>query len=346
MSLSVKSRNLGIGFLFSAGMVVGLSPLDRAAAAPVYESSAHFQVGNHYPDLDGWHEEGVLYGPNQQYSVSSTLAQAAISGAAAFQGFDPNYDLATTTIGYAAQAQTSLSGGLKASASISGSNGFWNDVNAVYVNGDRSINPDGMPALYSAEGRSRVMDTLAVTGAAGLASVKFVFDIDGELMGTPGPNTLASISLIAAQTPSTDTQVNFYGLAGNYYDPLVSINQQVTSGFFNVVGGNVFLDMYLSASAAFLTPWGTDAASEGFADDGVASSNFFSTVKIAQILGFDADGRQISLTSVKGSDGTILPAMSLPVSAVPEPATWAMMITGFGLAGTALRRRNRAFVPA
>ena len=27
-------------------------------------------------------------------------------------------------------------------------------------------------------------------------------------------------------------------------------------------------------------------------------------------------------------------------SAVPEPATWAMMITGFGLAGSALRRRK------
>lgn len=30
------------------------------------------------------------------------------------------------------------------------------------------------------------------------------------------------------------------------------------------------------------------------------------------------------------------------VSAVPEPATWAMMITGFGLAGAALRRRRIA----
>ena len=28
-------------------------------------------------------------------------------------------------------------------------------------------------------------------------------------------------------------------------------------------------------------------------------------------------------------------------SAVPEPATWAMMITGFGLAGTAIRSRRR-----
>ncbi|WP_309643928.1 PEPxxWA-CTERM sorting domain-containing protein [Phenylobacterium sp.] len=31
-------------------------------------------------------------------------------------------------------------------------------------------------------------------------------------------------------------------------------------------------------------------------------------------------------------------------SAVPEPATWAMMITGFGLAGTALRRRRATAV--
>lgn len=33
-------------------------------------------------------------------------------------------------------------------------------------------------------------------------------------------------------------------------------------------------------------------------------------------------------------------------SAVPEPATWAMMITGFGLAGTVLRRRRKAGVAA
>ena len=31
----------------------------------------------------------------------------------------------------------------------------------------------------------------------------------------------------------------------------------------------------------------------------------------------------------------------VPASAVPEPATWAMMITGFSMAGTMLRRRPR-----
>lgn len=33
-------------------------------------------------------------------------------------------------------------------------------------------------------------------------------------------------------------------------------------------------------------------------------------------------------------------------SAVPEPATWAMMIAGFGMTGTAIRRRRSAFAAA
>lgn len=36
----------------------------------------------------------------------------------------------------------------------------------------------------------------------------------------------------------------------------------------------------------------------------------------------------------------------IPGSAVPEPATWAMLIAGFGLAGSAIRRRRRDFALA
>ncbi|WP_293675906.1 PEPxxWA-CTERM sorting domain-containing protein [uncultured Phenylobacterium sp.] len=53
--------------------------------------------------------------------------------------------------------------------------------------------------------------------------------------------------------------------------------------------------------------------------------------------GFDLNAVQASFTSlVPGNPG--LPGGSGPV---PEPATWAMMITGFGLTGFAMRRRAR-----
>ena len=46
--------------------------------------------------------------------------------------------------------------------------------------------------------------------------------------------------------------------------------------------------------------------------------------------------------SVGGNDTTLTISGS-PAAAVPEPAAWALMIVGFGLTGTALRRRR---VPA
>jgi len=46
---------------------------------------------------------------------------------------------------------------------------------------------------------------------------------------------------------------------------------------------------------------------------------------------------------VKHSTGSNLTLVLAP-GAVPEPATWAMMIAGFGLVGTAMRRRARATV--
>ncbi len=36
--------------------------------------------------------------------------------------------------------------------------------------------------------------------------------------------------------------------------------------------------------------------------------------------------------------------VSLDVTAVPEPATWAMMIVGFGMTGASLRRRRDGMV--
>lgn len=58
------------------------------------------------------------------------------------------------------------------------------------------------------------------------------------------------------------------------------------------------------------------------------------------------------LTVVKGFEGAnatnnnpLIPFTELGVGEVPEPASWALMLTGFGMVGAAMRRRS-AFVSA
>lgn len=52
-------------------------------------------------------------------------------------------------------------------------------------------------------------------------------------------------------------------------------------------------------------------------------------------------GTAITLASNAAGVGPILADVEYAVAAVPEPAEWAMLVTGLGAAGAALRRRRR-----
>lgn len=66
-----------------------------------------------------------------------------------------------------------------------------------------------------------------------------------------------------------------------------------------------------------------------------------------QFTGFQANpGQLIARFTFASTGGGILNTgidniYAAPLQGVPEPAAWAMMLAGFGLAGTALRRRKR-----
>jgi PEP-CTERM motif len=61
---------------------------------------------------------------------------------------------------------------------------------------------------------------------------------------------------------------------------------------------------------------------------------WIATIDTTTTVGFFISDNGSRLDNVGG--------VSLRITAVPEPATWALMISGFGLAGVALRRRQRA----
>lgn len=131
------------------------------------------------------------------------------------------------------------------------------------------------------------------------------------------------------------------------------------NGFVTVTGGNgAFADANIPAGAfadiiEFTVP---------MAGTSMANVIFF----ITGLTGVTADLNGTPLVFGSGPGGSVFGEITLPVSAglqtlnvsgtslgpqgsysgtlnftaIPEPATWLMMMTGFGLAGAALRRRK------
>lgn len=129
------------------------------------------------------------------------------------------------------------------------------------------------------------------------------------------------------------------------------INTEYLYDGFNLLGS---LDDVFTATTELLTP-----ATTGFY--GPLSSNFVRLGKtgasgdktgsvvfdLSQFAGQTVNLRfQYQSDYFAPGDGVLIDNLTVTgtklASAVPEPATWAMMILGFGMAGAALRRRRTA----
>ncbi|WP_293682759.1 PEPxxWA-CTERM sorting domain-containing protein, partial [uncultured Phenylobacterium sp.] len=122
-------------------------------------------------------------------------------------------------------------------------------------------------------------------------------------------------------------------LGFDLFDPALAF----TSTEFRIFGG----------TATELTLTFVDTAGEVFTSTLAALPNGFFNARAI-------DGQQIDYFSI-AANGTIGDVRQIRLggvalddggnvgNAVPEPATWAMMILGFGAAGAMLRRRRTAF---
>lgn len=159
---------------------------------------------------------------------------------------------------------------------------------------------------------------------------------------TAAPAFAQSLDLSGA----TVTGTLFYPDATVYAGPAtrtVSTGVEFLSGTFNPAPqsidiGRNRISLFTNGAATYST-----AGFNGFQLD---FSNFIGSLSDLRIssastftpVGFTVTGNSVRINL---SGQTVRANDVLEIAAVPEPATWGMMIFGFGLVGTAIRRRAK-----
>lgn len=150
----------------------------------------------------------------------------------------------------------------------------------------------------------------------------------------------------------------YLGLNAIYRNSFRSIESQVVSGF--TVGEQYELTVYWAnldgatdSKVSVVASDGGDGSGDILADGeftGTTEGPYgFGTIDFEPVtIDFTAISDTItfsignqSRTGVEGIDNVSLTSLA-PQAGVPEPATWAMLISGFGLVGGSLRRSRRA----
>lgn len=134
--------------------------------------------------------------------------------------------------------------------------------------------------------------------------IRLTFDLGGSQRSQAFDDFTAFFNFVAP-VDVIDYGANFFG-ADTILNPGLTAGSSVMGTGINVAGNNPF-----STRSIFFTAGSAGSLKFGFG------------------------------TSSGDNVGPLLDNVSLSIAAVPEPATWAMMLGGFGLVGGAMRRRTK-----
>jgi len=125
-----------------------------------------------------------------------------------------------------------------------------------------------------------------------------------------------------------------------------------TSQYASVLGGGTLtlttpeitqLSIYMGSPDDYnsITFYYAGGGSETLTGLQLAGGAFSGDQSVGRRMTYDFGGQKVTSVQFTSSGNSFEFDNIATTSAVPEPATWAMMITGFGMAGAAMRRRRR-----
>ena len=296
-------------------------------------------------------------------NVTTGLKSAAFSALILVPGLANASTTVVATCGsgignYDQQSQTSQSGGLvSTTCNSSGAliqNRSDNEAGAASANYGvlkgstkaSGINSTGGTNTISTFSDTLVIDSSGNAGKVGQASISMFFTYVGTLSAGFGGNAGIGydLSFLKSDGFSNDLSQNAFtriqnndsnGISENL--TYISVTDGIPVPFGNPLTANF---SFIFGSPFTITSTLKTFASIGYGDTSNASMDASNSAYWDGFNGVSLNGGQVNF-NITSNSGTDWSKSFVPkVSAVPEPATWAMMIVGFGLVGGVMRRRR------
>ena len=198
----------------------------------------------------------------------------------------------------------------------------------------------------------------SAAGALIASSAQAAVVADGDFTSPSGGGSFATYSSGSSMGPWLVTQGSVDLIGGYWQAPTPGGGSVDLDGYFQAGGisqgltlgaGSYKLSFYLSGNpdsslGVKTVQVAVGNAFQNFSYDTSTAGNSHGDMRyVLETLNFTATGpTTLQFTSVDDPNsafGPVIGGVSVS-SAVPEPATWALMLGGFGLAGVALRRRR------
>lgn len=206
-------------------------------------------------------------------------------------------------------------------------------------------------SFHSSEAAAIVNDVLkfdqpvGTTSTNGFATLSFTIDGSMEALGNSFAKTLLVYQLGDNQPIYAAFQgITSYG-SNNIYAPSTPDLSGFTALGASISGSSIVFtgELPVTYGQDMAFNWGLYAGALPGPNGGEALAEFAHTASLTGISLTDASGRPITDFSITSQSGTLYDANGAhlaEVAPVPEPATWALMLAGFGTIGATLRRRR------
>jgi len=161
---------------------------------------------------------------------------------------------------------------------------------------------------------------------------------------------LAAASMVAAASPaSAAVQLRVTGTSGSFTVDTYRCTNGTCTFASSAPGGRGSVGFEVFAPDSVLTD--AETIVTGRSDDGLVSfgakilntNGFLSAVNLVSAQAFTPLTPTFTgIRTVFTTTANVGTVFNVTAAAVPEPATWALMLAGFGMVGYALRRRRAA----